>query len=542
MGEGEEGGCRAERFLRAVASFVGQKSLYLAAAWLLLVASAMVGYSRQALPWVDEILGRWICTLPTARDIWSALGTGIHADPLPLALLMHWLTVAFGPGALALRLPSIVGICAMLLFLFLTLRRHVPPLYALLALILPFCTTLPTYGFRGRPYGLLWGCLTGAIYCWDKAGDRSSVGWNVAFGLALAAAQGCHFYAVFALPAFCLAEGVRSLERRRLSWATVAALTAASATELLYLPFMSNLHRFLSPVPRLDVPHLGSVPRMLVNNLNGLAIPLFACLLLAAACATLGLRLTPEPRGEGNTRTRGLAALGLGFLLIPWIGWGVELFALKVFEDRFVLHGLLGVFLLVPMLAAWWSRSDRLLGLALVTACALPAFITLERGIAGDFKAPAQYADFALLEHALPQMEGDVVVPDMFLFAEMVDYSPALKAKCIYLTDAEKELEYTGSEKLSLIFPKWAVITGLRTTKWRDYPYRDVGFLFLTLPDREPDSSVEWLRPYLRASGRYGGTLMSLGRYVIVHAKAVDPSSAAALTVAKRPELQPRHP
>jgi Dolichyl-phosphate-mannose-protein mannosyltransferase len=322
------------------------------AVWLCAVAVSFVGYSRQKPLWMDELLFRWIATLPTVRDIWLALTLGINTDP-PLAhLLTHSLASVFGSEALIVRLPSLVGVCVMLLCLFLTLRRQIGPLYALLALALPFCTTLPEYAYEARPYGLMYGCLGIAIYCWAKVGEGrfNRISWNIALGLALAAALACHFYAVFALPAFYLGEGLRTVRRRRVSWLTLGAMVGASATVLLYWPIVVGARQFSGAY--FERPTLRSVPHMVNVSLQAFVIPLFAFLVLVAIFGMLGFRFTPEFNGDEDDRSRELTVLALGFLLLPLLAWGAGVLVLKAFTVRYVLHGLFGVFLMLPLFAA----------------------------------------------------------------------------------------------------------------------------------------------------------------------------------------------
>jgi hypothetical protein len=514
----------AETTLESIAALICRISSGLVVVWLCAVAASMVGYSRQKLLWNDEVLYRWIAVLPTAHDIWSALTSGTSFDPLPAPLVTHWLLLLLGTGPLALRLPAMFGLSAMLLFLFLTLRRHVGQLYGLLALLVPFCTPLVAYGYEGRAYGLLYGCLAVAIYCWDRAADGKTA-WNVALGLALAAALGCHFYAVFALPAFYLGEVVRVLRRRRISWKTAGALLAASAAELFYLPIMLAIHRQYS-AGYWSGPSLGSVPHMFEGIMRGLAMPLFIFLALAATFATLNLHFTDGFGEEHETGFREITALGLGLLLIPLLGWAAGVVVLKAFVDRYVLHGLLGVFLLVPLLTARVSRSNRLVGLALVAAFLLPASLSVGRGVAGDFKPPAEHRDFALIERALSNVNGDLVVSNFLVFTTLVDYSPTLKARCIYLWDTEKELKYTGQRAVSHGINSWAPLGRFRTEEWNKYPYRDKGFLLLTFKDCESDGTAGWLRAYMKESNRYGEIVKTVGPYVIVAAKPIESGTA----------------
>ena len=519
---------RVESVLAALANFFCRRWYLVVAIWLPAAAVSMVGYSKQKPLWGDEIIFRWIATLPTVRDIWCALTSGLNTDPPMGQLIAHGLVEIFGASPLVVRLMSICGICVMLLSLFLTLRNHVGPIYALIGLAIPFSTTLIYYGFEARPYGLLYGFLGIAIYCWDRVGEEQSspLWWNVALGASLAAALGCHFYAVFALPAFYLGEGVRSLRRRNLALPTVGAMIVASSTVFLYWPIIVGARKYSSAY--FSRPEFDSIPRFAEHNLQHLGFSLCALLFLAAVFVTGGLKLTPEGGKIEDSRFRELTALALGFLSVPMVAWVAGILVLKAFTDRYVLHGLFGVFLLIPLFAARLLRSSRVGALALLLAGGIPALMFVTGGIVRNFKSPdqtiaaeggsARPLDLALLEEEIPKLSGDIVVSDLQVFLQMVNYSPVLKARCIYLWDSEKETRYTGHDGISH-WTKDAIKMGwLRAKQWDGYRDHNGKFLFLTRLDEAPESSG-WLAAYLHTVSRYGQVVSTVGQYKIVEAK-----------------------
>ncbi len=487
----------------------------------------MVGYSKQKPLWADEVVYRWIAILPTTREIWLALTLGLNPDP-PLAhLLVHWLTVLFGSSPLVVRLASIGGITMMLVGLFFTLRRYVGPFYALLGLLLPFCTTLVDYGYEARPYGLMYGCFGIAIYCWVRAGDDGSspIAWNVGLGLALAAALSCHFYAVFALPAFYMSEYVRTL-RRRVSWPTVSALVGASATMALYWPIIVGARKYSNAY--FGTPRLLSLPSMADSSLRDIGIVLVSALFLLAVLITLGIRFTRKVDSEEMPSMREIAALGLGFLFVPLLAFAAGVLFLKAFTDRYALHGLFGVFLLFPLFASRVCKSNRSLGLVLLVSCGIPGLMYVTRGIHQALKAPdplvaasnggARPIDLFDLERTIPQLNGDIVVSDPHLFLQMVNYSPTLKARCIYLWDAEKEREFAGHDDFANFVADSRQMGWFRAEQWGHYRGHEQTFLFLTTPDGQSDGAG-WLRAYLEAVDRYGDVMVKVGQYLVVTAK-----------------------
>jgi hypothetical protein len=381
----------------------------------------------------------------------------------------------------------------------------------------------------------MYGCLGIAVYCWAKLGkeDVDRVIWNIGLGLALTATLACHFYSVFALPAFYLGEVVRTARRHRVSWPTVAALMVSTATEGFYWPIIVGIRKLSSNY--FEKPTLRSVPGMLHDSLPGLVIPIFAFLFLVAIFWVLNFRFTRPSVEEADGQFRDLAALALGFLLIPLLAWGAGIVFLKAFTTRYVLHGLYGVFILLPLFAARVFNRDRSLGLAMLLACGLPTSAFLLRGALANLEPQHCYDAFLQLEQALPNLDGDIVVSDPLVFTQVVNYSPALKARCIALWDRENELKYTGIDEVSLGAEHGVELGWYRAQAWSDYRQRNQAFLFLTVSDGESD--LGWLRDYLKQAGRYGNVVLSAGPYLVVKAKPLEIKPAAP---SLNPETKPR--
>jgi hypothetical protein len=260
---------------------------------------------------------------------------------------------------------------------------------------------------------------------------------------------------------------------------------------------------------------------MVNDSSHLLVIALFIFLVLVAIFSVLGFRFTREIECNEDGRFRELAAMALGFLLLPLFAWGADVAVLHTFATRYVLHWLFGLFLLFPLFAARVFRLDRSIGLALLVACGLPASAYIAQGAANNMRSPHYNDDFVLLERALPKLNGDILVSDPLVFTQIVNYSPTLKARCIHLWDREDELKYTGQDEVSMGYPDLVRMGWFRGQEWSDYPDRNGTFLFLTVPDSESDGAG-WLRAYMKDADRYGRVVMKVGRYVIVAAKPLD--------------------
>lgn len=517
----------SEKALERFADLLSRRWYVVVSVWLCVVAVSMVGYSKQKPLWADEVVYRWIAMLPTVRATWQALTLGLNPDPPFAHLMTHGLVMLFGSSPVIVRLPSIGGILVMVVCLYSTLREYTGPIYALLGLFVPFCTTLVDYGYEARPYGLMYGCFGIAVYCWAKAGqDRSHrVMWNTGLGVGLSAALSCHFWAVFALPAFYLGEIARIIRRHRVNWSTLSVLVGSSATVLLYWPIIAGGLKYSTAY--FATPQLMSVPLMIEDSLRDIGLPLFSVLFLMAILIASGAPLPQESREEEIPYLREITALGLGFLLVPILGWLAGMI-LKAFTDRYVLHGLLGVFLLFPLFACKAFKSRQSIGMVLVVGCGLPALLYVALGTAKALKTPnplvaaanggARQSDLSDLELALPRFNGDIVVSDPHVFLQIVNYSPVLKARCIYLWDAEKERKYAGHDDFYNFVRNGVPLGWYRAESWNSYRSHDEAFLFLTTPDGQSDGAG-WLRAYLASVERYGVVTTKIGQYLLVAAK-----------------------
>lgn len=501
-----------------VANFLSRYWYIAVAGWMCAVIVSLAGYSRQKPLWNDEIFFRFIALQPSLRAVWHAQTIGASSDPPLAQMVTHGLISLFGSGPLIVRLPAIAGLAVLMLFLALTVRRHAGGLYALVALVLPFCTLLRDYGYEARSYGLMYGLIGLAIYCWTRAGeDRRDGGWwNAGFGVALAGAFACHFYGVFVLPGFLLGEAVRTLRRRRISWPTVAAMVGAFATLIFYLPIIVTARKLSGSY--FEKPSLRSVPGTVLRGLSGLTVPLFVFLCIASLLIALGFRFARDTDSNEVSCFRESVALALGLMMIPVMGWLAGELLLKAFTDRYVLHGVIGVCLLIPLFAAQVFRRDRALGLALVLAFGLWAVSEAGAGARGVLRPAPDNPDFVQIAAALPELPGDIVVSSPHIFTQMITYSPALKDRCILLYDRPKELQFTGQDTGTPNYVAARELGFFRTEEWDRYPGRDGSFLFLTVPDYNPDWPG-WLRDYLKSVNRYGRVVRTFGPYILVEAK-----------------------
>jgi hypothetical protein len=493
--------------------------------WVATIGLSLIGYSRHKQLWLDELLFKKVATQRNLYELWTALSLGISSHP-PLSHLAARVSLSlFGSSPLTLRLVSLLGVLTMLVVLPFAVRKYTTPLYAALALVMPVTTGLMYYGFDATPYGVLYGCLAVTMYCWISMGygNEESLGWNFAFGVALAATLACHFYSVFVLPAFLVGEYVRIRRRHAVSRPTLVAMCCAAASFLFYVPIAISIRNNTARVFWAK-PSASDLQQLFEENLRHLPVELAVFLLVIGifeiARSNFVVDKPLSPQGD-ERRDREVIALGLGLLALPVIAWVPSMTILKAWTGRYGLHGLLGLSLLIPLLSARLFKSDRVVGLALLLACATPAAFTVGRGIF-DLAVPTRERSFLQpLEAAVLRCRDQIVVSDPSSFIELTEQSPILKSHLIYLWDDVKELQFTGiggPPRKPRKDKNWtSYFSGV--IPFENYSHKDDSFLLLTVPEGVQDGVFGWMRTYLKANNRWGRELEHIDPYIIVEVK-----------------------
>src|ERR1700689_3738179 len=81
----------------------------------------------------DELFSLYISRLSNASEIWKALSQGADSNPPVHYVLLHAAHKLFGDSALAGRLPFLLAVWGMALFLYSFVKKRYPPIYGLIA-------------------------------------------------------------------------------------------------------------------------------------------------------------------------------------------------------------------------------------------------------------------------------------------------------------------------------------------------------------------------------------------------------------------------
>ena len=121
-------------------------------------------------------------------------------------MMVKTIMPVIGNEAAAVRLPSSLGYCGMILCLLAFCRQRLSAVYAWNAALLA-CNACLEYSTEGRGYGVVLGCAACALLCWQAAVDgRRRMLAVPLLALCVALMTAMHYYSIFFLVPLCLAE------------------------------------------------------------------------------------------------------------------------------------------------------------------------------------------------------------------------------------------------------------------------------------------------------------------------------------------------
>ena len=453
---------------------------------------AVGSLAARAQLWNDELYTWYFAQLPTMGDVWDELSTGVEQIPPFYYVLTRASLALFGDGELALRVPSIVGFLLACTCLFVVVARRTNARYGLVGALVPLASGAATYAWEARPYALVLGFAAAALLCHqlrtDDVRPRLAV---LGLAVALAAATGVHYYGVLVVLPIALAEAVRVAMRRQPDWAVVAAFFAPVVPLAVSAPLIQEARRYSGKFwTEFD---LGSAPEFFVFLLradvfSSSRIPTW--LGIGVATVVLGAALIVLVRRPRAAQTE--IAGAIGFLLLPLVGVLVGELVTGAYVERYVLAGVLGPAVLIPLAlqSVAGGRASAAVAAAVVLAIWFGVlFQYWHRDIGVEIDRRERLVAF-LEEHTPPGRDVGVVHPHDYL--ELARYAPSsVAARLVRLSDPERALQHTGSRSTE---DGLVVVSGFAPLRIVAYDQQDDAFLLLrTVRGSAPD----WIVPAL---------------------------------------------
>jgi uncharacterized membrane protein len=285
--------------------------------------------------WFDELFTLHIARLSSLTTIWGALSNGVDALPPTYYMLVRAFDSLFGPGDVAARLPSALGMVIGLLLIFDCARRLTDGLHGLIALCVATCSFLPYYGYEARSYAIYF--MLAALSLWAWTYDGASKKWPIlVFGAAFFAGVCFHYYFAMCLAPYVLWELLCWKPGRRPSTKLIAGIVGSIIPVVLLSPLILSFSRKFSG---------GYWNRPSFNELRAIFSQLFpdGLFLLALIMVWIVLAGSDTKKETSVPSMESAEAIGWLFLTIPLAAFVVAEWKTNAFYSRYFIGVLPGV-------------------------------------------------------------------------------------------------------------------------------------------------------------------------------------------------------
>ncbi len=398
----------------------------------------------------DDLCTLAVSSQPTLSALRGALAHAVDGNPPVFYLLERAAAASLHNKHIALRLPSIFAFPCSLLCIFLYVKRHSGALLGFLSAVLLLSSNLfHTFALEARPYALVFACISFALICYRRV---PSPLLTALLAISLVFAQCLHYYAIFALIPFGIAETFFSFKTRRLRWGVWLALVSSPGPLIFFWPLLSGVkayygshfwaHYGLSSVPAT----YGSF--FFVGGALGAAI--------AAVCVAgmLGLRVQTARRDHAVAPADDDQAfqtvLLLSLLALPFLGFAVTRVMNTGMTDRYVLSALIAI----PLCISALLRHVKPHAVALFAILVFTAAVVHEYSFWSSLRAQSFHfvSPAASLEEFVRSTGHEnlpIAISDGLSYVPYAYYaSPELAQRLIFLSDPPNALIYTGTDNL----------------------------------------------------------------------------------------------
>lgn len=462
--------------------------------WIALGAAILV-YFAVTLPaatrhlWHDELYTYYIAKAPSLGELFRDVRLDLH-PPLSYLLVRGSLDV-LGDSAFATRLPFVIAFLIGSLCFYRFVSQRLRPIYGLLAMLVFWSTPFFSYAAEARPYALVV-CFFGiALLGWERAiqPDRSK-GSILVLAAATLGMMFSHFFSVFYVWPFCLAELWRWYESRKFDWALWLTLLLPAVVPFLYL---SQVHSYESAA--LPAVQMASPFKLFAFFYHTLEPEGFV--LLLAVCAGLVIVFRRErQRFDRSASMRTLEVVfTAGLLTLPAVIDAVLMATHGAFFPRYGIVALLAYGLLFAFFVAMYTNVSRLAaGVACAILLASLCASTAVSATLSTLRTWGRKTEAAVHTSPLEQLRPDLplVAASGLNFFEMDKYeSPATVARLYYLHDRELAMRYAHA---TIFEGAFATLNQQFPIRGKVVPYRE--FVaehpqFLVVGD--PEYPEEWL-------------------------------------------------
>ena len=335
------------------------------------------------------------------------------------------------------------------------------------------------YAIEARPYSLLVACIAIALLCYQRAPET---GWMILMGFSFAAAEALHYYAVFALVPFGLAEIALSLKARRLRLGVWLALACGLLPLAVFWPLLLaqkryyGAHFWAAPTLR----HTGSTYGWLFHISSyhwNLAIAVVVVLFLLGAPTAQAIRhLRAALMADRYFHEHVLVWALLG---LPFVGYAATKLAHGGLDHKYVLESVLAVPLGAGYILPRLNRKIMpLLAILLLSILGVQEakFWLSQRGHFGKVVSPAASVERMVSSAGHPNLP--VVISDGDDYLPFVYYaSPEFEKRLVDVVDPPEAIAYIGNDTVERSLLRLRLYYPLQVYEVRPFASSHANFL-----------------------------------------------------------------
>ena len=453
--------------------------------FVLVTAALSLAWSHAKLMSQDEMYAFQTYSVPSVAELVHVQRTEpISLDPLLYPLLAHAGMKAFGAGAFALRLPSLLGFLLMQVCLFFFVRRLEGERAGVVAVAFPALTATLFYSAEGRPYGLMLGLYALALLSWQaatsEAGNREQGtgnrrrGWAL-MGLAAAIALtiNAHYFGILLLVPLCAAEGFRSLQRRQTDLPVVAAIYVGMAGFAATWPFLkaaSGFHKNYYNAGSVGLHDITRAYRSIFVDYTQMSMPaqhVWMAVLVAFAAALVWACKRVMRDGFELRIPAAEWVLLLVLAALPFCGFMLARFVTHSIEVRYVLGAVVAISAMVAIAVSPWLRRDGVFAAVMVALGVAIVGAGAARIHAEQKKTEARLASLVLPAEVKATLDanpdGRLYMQDLGAFEEDRYYEPDadVRARMTLVYSRAEEMRWNRHDTMALTAMHIGRFTGL---------------------------------------------------------------------------------
>jgi Dolichyl-phosphate-mannose-protein mannosyltransferase len=447
--------------------------------------------------WYDELFTLTVANQPTLHDMWYAVKAGFDSAPPGFYFVERMALGLPVKKELALRLPSILAFACVLLCVFVYTKKRSDELVGCLCASLLLSTLLfQVYSVEARAYSMVAACITFAIVCYHRL---PGVMWAILLGLTLAIAESLHYYAIFAMVPFWVAEGAFLLTTRRFRWHVWLALVFGTLPLIAFWPLLMTYkvaygpNTFARPIFS-AVPGYYATFFLLSETSVGIALAVVA---VAGITWTVLRRDRRDRESPNDHSTLAEGALLATMVALPFIIFALVVPMHGILLNRYALPATIGVAVgLVSAVALAGRKAAAFFALFLLCIVGMrqsyswlhpdfhPFMPYFSASSAGELQRMKRVIE------AAGHTDLPIVVSDCLLHSQFVYYfEPGLTKRLVYLADEQREPG--GASRTQLAFSKFFP---LRVEDYSMFTAAHPEFLLYS-------EGIDWYLPILEREG-----------------------------------------